>query len=216
MSGRIELLRSLVGSFINSAARIGPAAKLWRQTDEYKEALACIDWEMKCKIYNRQRRCNHIKGGKFRPRVGILDYNVTTHTFIDGRTRIQCVLCGTEAYSNSGWDFKFAWLRRMAESSTNRPSSSEQVQLEVKCGKALMATFPDTPTGREALRKRFPEWDGTVNPYMLMDVTKEDDALGIPEGHSPIKGVEASTPEAGPDSPGAIIVNPEDGQLGLV
>ena len=57
-----------------------------------------------------------------------------------------------------------------------------------------------------ALRKRFPEWDGVVNPYRLMDVAKEDDKLGIPEDHSPIKGIEASTPEVGPDDPGAIIV----------
>lgn len=207
-------MRSLFSSFVNSAARIGPAAKLWRQVDEYKKALVSIDWEMKCKIYNRQRRCTHLKGGRHRGRA--TDFNVTTHTFIDSRTRIKCVLCGIEAWSNSGQDFKFAWMRRMAQNSTNCPSSSERVLLEATSGKAVLATFPDTPAGREAMHKRFPEWDGTVNPYVLMDVTKEDDKLGIPEGHSPIKGIEASTPEAGPDSPGAIIVDTEDGQLGLV
>lgn len=101
----------------------------------------------------------------------------------------------------------------LAEDSTNRFSASEQVLLEVTQGKVTLATFPDTDAGRAELRKKFPNWNGTISPYRLMDVTKEDDGLKIPEGHSPIKGMLASEPEAGPDSPSAIIVTAHDNLL---
>lgn len=212
MSGKSELLRSLFNSFVNLAARVGPAAKLWRPYDEYQEAVVGIAWQIKCKTYNRQTSCSHNKGGRYSP-IRKKDYAVTTHTFIDSRTRIKCMLCGLEAWSNSGEDFKYAYMKSLAEDSSNRPSSSEQILLEVKRGKVTLATFPDTDAGRVALRKQFPNWDGTVNPDVLMDVAPENDGLKIPAGHSPIKGVEASTPEAGPYDPGAIIVTAYDDLL---
>lgn len=199
---------NLFRTFVNAAARIGPAAKLWRPYDEYQEAVHGITWQQKCTVYNRQTACAHAKGGKRKPLLK--DRAVTTHIFIDSRTRIKCMLCGLEAWSNSGQDFKFAYMQKLAESSSNRWSASEQVLLEVKKGETTSATFPDTEAGRAALREKFPNWDGTVNPYVLMDVTPEDNGLKIPAGHSPIKGVEASTPEAGPDDLGAIIISARD------
>ena len=202
-------------TFMNRSARLGPYAKATRSLhkDEIAEAMADITWQTKCRIYNQQTSCNHRKGGKYRHGLQHRDHAVTTHIFIDSRTRIKCVLCGLEAWSKSGENFKFAYLQSLAEKSTNRYSASEQVLLKVTQGQVELATFPDTDAGRAALRKKFPGWNGKVRPYGLMDVTKEDNGLGIPEGHSPIKGVEASTPEAGPDSPNAIIVSAHDDLL---
>ena len=201
--------------FMNRSARLGPYAPSLRSLhkDEIEEAMADITWQTKCLIYNRQTSCQHVKGGKYRPVRAYRDHAITTHTFIDSKTRLKCMLCGIEAWSNSGMDFKFAYLQSLAELSSNHPSASEQVLLEVTQGKVTLATFPDTDAGRAELRKKFPNWDGTISPYRLMDVTKEDDGLKIPEGHSPIKGMLASEPEAGPDSPNAIIVTAHDDLL---
>lgn len=197
-------------AFLNGSARLGPYAKATRSLhkDEIAEAMCDITWQTKCRIYNRQRACQHLKGGKGRPTTG-KDHAVTTHTFIDSRTRIKCMLCGLEAWSNSGQNFKFAYMQSLAERSSNHPSASEQVLLKVTQGKTVLATFPNTNEGRTALRKRFPNWNEAYGQPEY-DPPKEDDELKIPEGHSPIKGVEASTPEAGPDSPSAIIVTAHD------
>lgn len=199
--------------FVNEAARVGPSSKLWHRFDEYQEAIHAITWQTKCRIYNLQTSCRHMKGGKYRSWAQ-KDPAITTHTFIDSKTRLKCMLCGTEAWSNSGQDFKFAYLQKLAERSTNHPSSSERVLLEVTQGKVALATFPNTDEGRAALKKKYPNWDGRCEGYPAWyEAPKEDDGLKIPEGHSPIKGVEASTPEAGPDSPGAIIVAAHDDLL---
>lgn len=202
--------------FMNLSAKHGPYAEAIRglHKDEIEEAMADITWQTKCQIYNRQTSCRHLKGGKFRHGSLHKDHAVTTHVFIDSRTRIKCMLCGLEAWSNSGMDFKFAYMQSLAERSSNHPSASEQVLLEVTQGQATLATFPNTDEGRVALRKKFPNWDGTyTRPATFYEPPKEDGGLGIPEGHSPIKGIEASTPEAGPDSPNAIIVTAFDDLL---
>jgi len=192
---------------INGFARVGPYSKLAKGLfkDEIEEAMADITWQTKCAVYNRQVECTHLKGGRTRSRYASRDYAVTKHTFIDSRTRIKCVLCGLEAWSNSGEDFKFAYMQSLADDSTNCPSASEQVLLQVKRGKAVLATFPNTDSGRAELRKAYPNWNGEIQQPEY-DPPKEDDGLKIPEDHSPIKGMHASTPEAGPDSPSAIIV----------
>lgn len=200
--------------FVNQSARLGPYAKAARglHKDEIEEAMADITWQIKCRIYNRQVSCRHLKGGKNRLSIS-KDHAITTHTLIDSKTRLKCMLCGLEAWSNSGMDFKFAYLKSLAERSTNHPSASEQVLLEVRQGEVILDTFPDTDSGRKALRDKFPNWDGTIAPYRFADVTKEDSGLKIPEGHSPIKGMKASEPEAGPNSPDAIIVTAHDDLL---
>lgn len=199
-------------TFVNLSAKYGPYAKATRglHKEEIEEAMADITWRMKCQIYNRQTSCSHRKGGKTRAHHS--DHAVTTHTFIDSRTRIKCVLCGLEAWSNSGQDFKFAYMQSLAKRSTNWPSSSEQVLLEVRRGKVILATFPNTDEGRAALRKRFPNWNGKYGQPEY-EPPKQDENTAIPEGHSPIKGVEASTPEPGPEDLKAIVVTAYDDLL---
>lgn len=125
--------------------------------NDYAEAIADITWQMKCLTYEKQKACLHLKGGKYRP---TLDYAVTTHTFIDGRQRIKCMLCGLEAWRNSGEDFKFAYMRDLAEYSTNRQSASEQPLLGVKFGGDMVEYFHHTPAGIAALKAKYPLWDG--------------------------------------------------------
>ena len=108
---------------------------------------------------------------------------MTTHTFIDGRQRIKCMLCGLEAWSNSGEDFKFAYMRDLAEYSTNRPSASEQPVLGVKFGGFIVEYFRHTPAGIAALKAKYPLWDGKFK------------RAGSDEGESPIKGREPATKE---------------------
>ena len=190
-------------TYINLVAKHGPYAKALRSLHkrDIEEAIADITWQTKCRTYNRQQACKHLKGGNYRP-LQVKDYAITIHTFIDSRTRLKCMLCGVEAWSNSGMDFKYNWLKSLAEQSTNWPSASEQVLLEVRRGKILLATFPNTETGRTELRKQFPNWDGTYTQPGY-DPPKEDDTLKIPEGHSPIKGALASTLES---AEGVIVV----------
>lgn len=88
--------------FMNRSARLGPYAPSLRKLhkDEIEEAMADITWQTKCRIYNQQTTCTHRKGGKVR--TYHRDHAVTTHVFIDSRTRIKCMLCGLEAWSKSG------------------------------------------------------------------------------------------------------------------
>lgn len=211
-SGTVSRWVTRFAEFINLSAKHGPYAKAVRDLhkEEIEEAMADITWQIKCRTYNRQVTCKHRKGGK--TRAAFADHAVTTHTFIDSRTRIKCMLCGLEAWSNSGMDFKFAYMRSLADISTNCPSASEQVLLQVTQGKTVLATFPNTESGRVALRKAYPGWNGEIQQPEY-NPPAEDDGLKIPEGHSPIKGVEASTPEAGPDNPGAIVVTAHDDLL---
>lgn len=115
--------------YVNLAAEAGPYAKMYHpegHEGDVAEALSTITWEIKCRVYNQQTSCRHNKGGKYNP-LRRKDHAVTTHTFVDSRTRIKCMLCGLEAWSNSGEDFKFAYMRKLAEDSSNRASASEQV-----------------------------------------------------------------------------------------
>ena len=129
--------------------------------NDYAEAIADITWQVKCRTYEKQKACLHLKGSKYRSTF-TKDYAVTTHTFIDGRQRIKCMLCGLEAWSNSGEDFKFAYMRDLAEYSTNCPSASEQPVLGVKFGGFIVEYFHHTPAGIAALKAKYPLWDGKV------------------------------------------------------
>jgi hypothetical protein len=83
-------------------------------------------------IRDRQKRerkdCSHLKGG--RPKSGLIkDYCVSLHTFIDGRKRIRCLLCGFTVWNNEpGW----AEALKMVKKSSNSPTSSESVHYRVR------------------------------------------------------------------------------------
>ncbi len=179
--------------------------------NDYAEAIADITWQVKCRVYNVQSKCKHLKGGNYRLTK---DYAVTTHTFIDGRQRIKCMLCGLEAWSNSGEDFKFAYMRDLAEYSTNCPSASEQPVLGVKFGGDIVEYFRHTPAGIAALKAKYPLWDGKFKRagsdetedadgswakfqedsiYLKPEDSK--DFVQIGEDTNPIKGREPATKE---------------------
>jgi hypothetical protein len=70
------------------------------------------------------KNCLHVKGG---PRLKPIfrDYAVAQHTFINGRTKIWCLLgCGFVSWNG---DKNWKKARQMVELSSNRPSSSERV-----------------------------------------------------------------------------------------
>lgn len=192
-------------TFVNRAAKLGPYHKVLAALfhEQTEDAVSSITWQSTCRTYNRQRACRHLKGGKYSPKSVARDYAVTTHTFIDSLTRIKCMLCGTEAWSNSGMDYKFNWLASLAEMSTNCPSASEQVKLEVKRNEWVVDTFPNTAAGRAALKAKYPRWNGLIDgvdqfPEESLWVIPENDErfVQFPKDHSPIKGFLASTLES--------------------
>src|SRR5271166_897162 len=74
----------------------------------------------------KQERCRHAKGQVgYRRASTYIDFNVSKHTFIDGKSRIKCLTCGWEVWNLPGFRFKWEQGMRMVEQSTNRPSSSE-------------------------------------------------------------------------------------------
>ncbi len=81
-------------------------------------------WEQRCREFNRQKKCNHLKGNQW---GGRRDYAVSFHTFIDGSQRIACLKgCGFEVFNKPEWSFKWGVGMKMVEQSTNTPSSSER------------------------------------------------------------------------------------------
>lgn len=70
--------------------------------------------------------CDHRKGGYSvrgaAPRGGIVDYNVSLHTFSNGKARVRCNKCGKRWFRG---DADWADAVRMVEQSSNSPSSSE-------------------------------------------------------------------------------------------
>lgn len=183
-------------------------------TEQYAEALAQITWETKCRTYNIQRVCRHRKGGRYQPLAHTVDYAVTTHTFIDGRTRIKCALCGLEAYNKSGEDFKFAYLADLAEQSTNCPSSSERLLLGIIIGGKLVENFNNIPGVQEKIKAKYPLWDGVIkSPDEVKYVDDEtkvvftesiyeqpaSDFKDIGEDTNPIKGIQPATQMDIPD-----------------
>jgi len=91
-----------------------------------------------------QRMCTHLKGGKEgpnRPRSARIDYAVSFHTFIDGRSYIKCLICsskwkpgdtadflirrGQKVKNHTGLGWDQAW--NMLKNSTNTPTTSEVV-----------------------------------------------------------------------------------------
>jgi hypothetical protein len=74
---------------------------------------------------SRQQRCRHLKGALGYPRGPRVDFNISLHTFIDGRKRIKCLSCGWEVWNLPEFRFKWAEGMKMVNCSSNTPSSSE-------------------------------------------------------------------------------------------
>lgn len=176
------------------------------RTTEWEEAIAAITWESKCRDYNRQRACKHLKGGKFRGSY-VKDYAVVTHTFITGKIRVKCMLCGLEAWSQSGEDYKFAYMFEMTELSTNKASASEQPVLGVVLNNTIVELFHNIPGVEEKIKAKYPLWNGTVKPttggidYKSVSVVyldsvykmSEEKPIDIGEDTNPIKGFQPAT-----------------------
>lgn len=128
-------------------------------------------WEMYCRAFERRQNCEHRKGGKRRGWGSRTDYNVGFHTFIDGSQKIWCLNgCGFEVWNKPEWSFKWAFGWKMAEQSTNWPSSSE----------AVIAKLPEP---KESLSKAGKEF----RPYNF-----DDPGINIGDA-SPIKGMQKAT-----------------------
>lgn len=88
------------------------------------------NWWHQCQAYNRQRKCDHLKGHSPRDakQGRWLDYNVSIHRFITNETRIRCLYgCGWEVYNKPEFRFKWAVGMAMVNKSTNTRTSSEIV-----------------------------------------------------------------------------------------
>lgn len=195
-------------NFVTAAIMAGPDARAYPCNDgarfDYALATQRIGWEWKCRLFNRQQDCRHKKGGVHASRHA--DFNVTTHKFIDGRTRIKCVLCGIEAWDYSGEDFKFARMQKMANNSTNHPSSSQYFSYVVKRGKVVVAEYPIVPLGYEALKRNHPHALHLPDKYVPLTeirseafwvpgpyTNEESEYVQIGEDTNPIKGVQPPT-----------------------
>lgn len=72
--------------------------------------------------------CKHLKAERTRMAGTPKDYNMATHTFADGRTKIWCLNnCGFESFRG---DANWRKALEMAEESSNHPSASERVFYE--------------------------------------------------------------------------------------
>lgn len=73
--------------------------------------------------------CSHMKGGRYgrggRPGMGLVDYNISLHTFINEQVRARCNSCGKIWWSHLASAAEWSEIIRMVESSTNSPSKSE-------------------------------------------------------------------------------------------
>lgn len=214
--------RERFDKYMRLAATAGPYSAV-SQNGEIAEAMSTILWKHKCATYNKQTECTHRKGGGFRgrcyARATSVDYAVTEHTFIDGRTRLKCMLCGTEAYNFSGQDFKFAYLRKFANRTTNCPSASEHfAYIVTRPGDEplVLAKYPRTPAGLEALKRDYPDWNGEFGPPSVGGyvVTVQDHVPTLADEHllkdddtNPIKGIQAATKFDDPTAAPFIIVD---------
>jgi len=91
------------------------------------------------KVFIKQQRCTHLKGGKIKSKTGIKDYALFHHTYIDKTQTIGCFICKMrwkpgdtkEALLRSGRRIrnhtKIGWLEanELFGQSSNTPSMSE-------------------------------------------------------------------------------------------
>ena len=121
------------------AYRLQAEYQLWKRQEAYLENLRQVFKDYKSRYerasaeqrnLDRQRflpkrnNCDHLKGGRFKMRSIVGDYNVSMHTFIDGSIKVWCNLCSAVWEPDKpGWKEAL----NMVKHSTNRPSSSEVV-----------------------------------------------------------------------------------------
>lgn len=97
--------------------------------------------------------CSHIKGGRHRLRLITKDYAISVHTYIDNRTVVRCLLCGKE------WDRFDKEAEKMIKNTSNTPTSSERDLYNIRAtinGEVLYFE------SAQALKDRYPEWDGKI------------------------------------------------------
>lgn len=105
-------------------------------------------------IQEKQKNCKHLKGGKNRKATQNEDYLLSIHTFIDGVTRIKCLLCGMKWFpldtdeflvrggklvpnhTGLGWKEVFRFVGK----STNTPTTSE-IPLKTPTGVEMATTL---------------------------------------------------------------------------
>jgi hypothetical protein len=69
-----------------------------------------------------KEKCKHLKGASRGPKNLHKDYNVSMHTFPDGRTRVCCLQCTWISWQG---DENWEEALRMVDQSTNTASKSE-------------------------------------------------------------------------------------------
>jgi hypothetical protein len=96
------------------------------------------------KLIAKQATCRHIKGEKHRQKGPnqIIDYNLSSHRFIDGTSVIKCLTCGAKWRPEDTAEFRYfkgkkvvnhthlGWLevsRLFEHQSSNKASSSESI-----------------------------------------------------------------------------------------
>ena len=91
------------------------------------------------KLFLKQSRCRHLKGGKVKSKTGVKDYALFHHTYIDRTQMIGCFICKmrwrpqdtAEILFRNGRRIrnhtKIGWLGALSlfEESSNSPTSSE-------------------------------------------------------------------------------------------
>jgi hypothetical protein len=153
-------------------------------------------WREACHQYERQRNCNHLKGGRLAK--GVKDYNVSFHTFIDGSRRIRCLTCGKEAWDTPNTQFMWQYMVGLYYNSTNSASASESLLYGVYKGEVLIETFPQTKAGLAQLQQKYPNWNGKFSrqrfegklppgEFQLENEDRNPDEFKLAEGESPIK-----------------------------
>ena len=151
-SGAIEQLAAVLLARETRESEDARQKEIIKQTKAIQAGLNAQSTEQEKR--EKQRRCKHIKGGKLQKK-GIKDWNVSSHTFVDGEEVIKCNSCVMRWRSRDTKEFLYrgeqvrtangiqtvlrkyrnhtgiGWheAKAMAEDSTNEPTRSEIVMV---------------------------------------------------------------------------------------
>lgn len=123
-------------------------------------------------ITERQGRCTHLKGGKYRS-PGMKDYALADHMFPDASRRIWCLICAKPFTPDEAAE--------MLQQSTNTRSSSE-IRLGPLRDQLLVQEAYTEEQKKEAMNPDRPEeydekfWKNVVNRYMVLDTKNYEDS----------------------------------------
>ena len=113
------------------------------------------------KLFAKQSRCTHLKGGRVKSKTGIKDYALFHHTYIDGDQTIGCFICKMRWKRQDTVEYlvrngrkkrnhtRIGWLEALElfALSSNTPSMSEiphkQVDLPLDAGEDLGEATPE-------------------------------------------------------------------------